>query len=191
MPLGAGFSAEEQLTGQALHGGLQLVVYPMKPERYSALEAQRQAARQVKVQYSYLPGLDGPVPPMEMALAPGGLMRQQINRDPYGLDAWDQTAGSRCFVHLVNSLTYVAITGISPSHPPLTAADYARARMPWFEYYHENHDALPGSHKLAGLDSLAAKYIKKGMGLLPDNQPIVPEKVINLNHPGKVREGEF
>src|SRR5438067_7512617 len=32
MPLGAGYSAEEQLTGKAEHGGLQIVVYPMKPE---------------------------------------------------------------------------------------------------------------------------------------------------------------
>ncbi len=30
MPLGRGFSAEEQLTGEAEHGGLQIVVYPMK-----------------------------------------------------------------------------------------------------------------------------------------------------------------
>src|SRR4029077_6465650 len=32
MPLGAGYTAEEQLTGQAEHGGLQIVVYPMKRE---------------------------------------------------------------------------------------------------------------------------------------------------------------
>ena len=30
MPLGEGYSAEEQLTGAALHGGLQIVAYPMK-----------------------------------------------------------------------------------------------------------------------------------------------------------------
>jgi hypothetical protein len=32
MPLGAGYSAEEQITGTAEHGGLQLAVYPMKRE---------------------------------------------------------------------------------------------------------------------------------------------------------------
>ena len=32
MPLGAGYTAEEQITGQAEHGGLQIVVYPMKRE---------------------------------------------------------------------------------------------------------------------------------------------------------------
>ena len=32
MPLGSGYSAEEQITGEAEHGGIQIIVYPMKPE---------------------------------------------------------------------------------------------------------------------------------------------------------------
>jgi hypothetical protein len=32
MPLGSGYSAEEQITGEAEHGGIQIVVYPMKQE---------------------------------------------------------------------------------------------------------------------------------------------------------------
>ena len=193
MPLGAGFSAEEQLTGQAAHGGLQLVVYPMQRERFEELEAQRQADRHREVHDSYLPGFGdvmGEEGPTEMALSPGGLMRQQIERDPYGVDAWDQSAGSRCFVHLVNSQIYAVITGQAPPHPPLTAEDYANAKMPWFEFYNENNHAVPGSAKLAGLDSVAAQYIKKG-GMLPDNKSVVPERVINLNHSKKVREGQF
>lgn len=195
MPLGAGFSAEEQLTGQATHGGLQIVVYPMKPERYAAVEAQRRAARRFETKDSYLPGvecLSGESQPVtEMALCPGGLMKQEIARDEYGLNAWDLSAGPRCFVHLVNSRTYQAITGQAPPQPPLTAADYAKARMPWFDYYLESHQSLPGSATLAGLDSVGAKYLKKGMGLLPDNQPLKPVRVINLNPKSKVREGAF
>ena len=34
MPLGEGFTAEEQLTGEAEHGGLQIAVYPMKRSIY-------------------------------------------------------------------------------------------------------------------------------------------------------------
>ena len=30
MPLGDGYTVEEQLTGEAEHGGIQLIVYPMK-----------------------------------------------------------------------------------------------------------------------------------------------------------------
>ena len=34
MPLGAGYTAEEQITGEAEHGGVQIVVYPMKREAF-------------------------------------------------------------------------------------------------------------------------------------------------------------
>lgn len=37
MPLGEGFTAEEQITGKAEHGGLQIIVYPMKHEVYVEL----------------------------------------------------------------------------------------------------------------------------------------------------------
>ncbi len=195
MPLGAGFSAEEQITGQATHGGLQIVVYPMKPERFTIVEAQRRAVEQDEMKFSYCPGIGligGDAEPVaEMALCPGGLMKQEIARDEYGIGAWDLSAGSRCFVHLVNSRTYQAITGQAPPQPPLTASDYAKAHMPWFEYYLESQQSLPGSATLAGLDSVGAKYLKKGMGLVPDNQPLKPERVINLNPNRKVREGEF
>lgn len=37
MPLGQGYTAEEQITGTAEHGGIQIIVYPMKREHYEAL----------------------------------------------------------------------------------------------------------------------------------------------------------
>ena len=37
MPLGEGFTAEEQITGKAEHGGLQIIVYPMKHEAYGTV----------------------------------------------------------------------------------------------------------------------------------------------------------
>ena len=39
MPLGDGYTAEEQMTGVGQHGGVQIVVYPMKLERYRQLAA--------------------------------------------------------------------------------------------------------------------------------------------------------
>jgi hypothetical protein len=41
MPLGAGYSIEEQLTGKVEHGGLQFVVYPMKAARYEEIVRMR------------------------------------------------------------------------------------------------------------------------------------------------------
>ena len=41
----------------------------------------------------------------------GGLMRQEIYEDGYGIDAWDTSTGSRCFVHIVNSVQLLHLTG--------------------------------------------------------------------------------
>lgn len=192
MPLGAGFTAEEQITGEAAHGGLQLAVYPMKRERYEILAQQRAAAKDDDSWMDRPAFLrSGNSDATAMGLAPGGLMRQTINQDPYGVDAWDQTAGARCFVHLVDSLSYYAITGHLPPQPPLTAKQYAAEGIPWFDAYAADKKALPGSVSLAALDSLAAKFIKVGRGLLPGNKPIKPRIVISLMDPPRVREGDF
>jgi hypothetical protein len=39
MPLGSGYSAEEQITGEAEHGGIQIVVYPMKRKVFDKLKS--------------------------------------------------------------------------------------------------------------------------------------------------------
>ena len=83
MPLGEGYTAEEQLTGEAEHGGLQIVVFPMKASLYQARRRE-----QARIQYSPLRVQS---PPDEMGLAPGGLMRQKIYEDDYGFEAWDRS----------------------------------------------------------------------------------------------------
>src|SRR5262244_936080 len=45
MPLGAGYSVEEQITGKAEHGGVQVIVYPMRRERYEAVLQERERQR--------------------------------------------------------------------------------------------------------------------------------------------------
>ena len=45
MPLGSGYSVEEQITGKAEHGGLQILVYPMKKERYEPIRRAREEER--------------------------------------------------------------------------------------------------------------------------------------------------
>ena len=41
MPLGESYTVEEQLTSTALHGGLQIVAYPMKVEQYEEMDRNR------------------------------------------------------------------------------------------------------------------------------------------------------
>ena len=126
MPLGEGCTVEEQLTGAAVHGGVQFVAYPMKAERYEAL----------RPEWGGLCVDSGPVlEEAAMGLAPGGRMKQEVYDDPYGLDAWDQRRGSRCFVSLLNTTQWMAITGERPPTEPPTAQDYTACGLPWFDYY--------------------------------------------------------
>lgn len=83
-------------------------------------------------------------------------MRQEIYRDQFGLDAWDQSRPSRCFVHLVNSLGWREITGHEAPPTPITEAEYRRRGVPWFGYYDSEATALPGSAALAGVRSVQA-----------------------------------
>ena len=153
MPLGKGYTAEEQLTGAAEHGGVQIVVFPMKADRYERLRARRPRYAVSEV-CSAAPVED------EMGLAPGGKMRQEVYEDPYGFKAWERGARSRCFVHLLNSGQYRAVTGGAPPHEPPTAAEYTEAGLPWFEYYDGDREALKGASRLERLDSIAARAVK-------------------------------
>ncbi len=185
MPLGEGYTAEEQLTGEAQHGGLQIVVYPMKASKYRALHEERAGdLSDDSVLMLRSPSI------AEMGLAPGGLMRQEIYEDEYGFDAWDTSAPARCFVHVLNSLQFMAVTGVEPPLQPPTAKEYTSAGLPWFDYYSGDQTALEGSKKLLGLDSVAAANVKQGKGTLPGNDPVQPTRVKKL-HGDSVREGEF
>lgn len=186
MPLGEGFTAEEQLTGVAEHGGLQIIAYPMKRDVYVEHFERRVEADMP----AFFCRSDCELECLDMGLAPGGLMRQEIYEDEYGLDAWDQENGSRCFVHLANSAVYQAITGHRPPHKPPTAKDYTNAGLPWYDYY-SDQKALPGTDTLGKLTSVGAKMIEKGKGLLSDNDPVQPKTVKTIGKANTVRDGEF
>ena len=195
MPLGQGYTAEEQITGKAEHGGVQIIAYPMKKEIYEKLLAERRESRSAGL-FGFIGGLEGAThysgAPMfeDMGLAPGGVMRQEIFEDLYGIDCWERSIFSRCYVHIVNSEDYTKLTGRIPPTKPPTAKDYTEAGLPWFEYYADNLHALPGSQTLSQLDSVGAKGIKKGEVPYPENEPVSPGHVVKLGT-HKVREGEF
>ena len=186
MPLGEGYSAEEQLTGEGRHGGLQLAVSPMRAEAWRALQQER--AREARS--AERPLLMAAQGPPEMGLAPGGLMRQEVYEDPHGFDAWERSVRSRCFVHILNSAQFRQATGAPPPQEPPTALEYARAGLPWFEYYGGDLEALAGAERLAGLDSVAQTASKKGAGALPGNEPVAPAVVETLGA-RPVSEGDF
>jgi hypothetical protein len=193
MPLGAGYSAEEQITGDAEYGGLQIVVHPMTAEAYERLHR----AREQRVMYrAATPMLTrtGAALAMDMGLAPGGRMRQEIFHDPYHLEDWDQSHPNRCFVHLANSLVWRQITGHEPPTVPPTAKEYAKAGLPWFEYYGAGESAVEGSGILAKLKSVVQMGKEKSDVPLPENEPVTPGPIVELRRglgKNEVREGRF
>jgi len=199
MPLGAGYTAEEQITGEAEHGGLQILVAPMKREvferRFPKVERMRVEASMAR--YSMMQ--DACMAPTcslgpDMGLAPGGRMRQKIYRDPFDLADYDTGNASRCFVHIANSMVWRTITGSAPPTVPPTADDYTRRGLPWFDYYDGDAKALGGSGILGALKSVVGLGKEKGDQPLPENTPVDPTN-IKLIRKGlgsdQVREGRF
>lgn len=187
MPLGEGFSAEEQLTGKADIGGIQICVYPMKREKYEELHPPRTDEEMRNMPLFSLCRETEP----SMGLAPGGVMHQEIYEDEYGIDSWDTEAMSRCFVHLANSKQYRDMTGHVPPNEPPSAKQYTDAGLPWFDYYAADKIVLQGAKTLAELDSVAAKMIKIGKKFLGKNEPINPTRIVSLGKNDQVSDGKW
>ena len=194
MPLGAGYSAEEQVTGKAEHGGLQVSAYPLTRDAYERMLAERGRSRHLEYASAMMPAAAPAAAKMDMGLAPGGRMRQEIYTDRRALEDWDQRHTSRCFVHIANSLVWRQVTGEDPPTVPPTAAEYTRAGLPWFEYYAERQTAVDGSPVLRGLKSILGLGREKGDVPLPENEPVAPTNVVELRQglrKDQVREGVF
>ena len=118
-------------------------------------------------------------------------MRQEILDDPYGLDAWDQRHASRCFVTIVNSAQWMAMTGERPPTSPPTARTYNDMGLPWFDYYGGDAQAVAGAEKFRKIASVAQVAEEKGEIPMPDNESIDVTHTIKLGNHGarQVREG--
>jgi len=127
---------------------------------------------------------------IDMGLAPGGRMKQQVFEDPHGLDVWHKTEKSRCFVHMANSLGWEQVTGQKPPTTPISAAMYTAKGYPWFEYYEEKVSSHSGTDKTKNLKSVAEFTKEKKIPILPENQSTDPKNKIKLKkHPNAVRDG--
>lgn len=204
MPIGEGYSVEEQLTGKAEFGGIQLQAFPMAAANYfhskilprspsSLLDlCQRiQDLQWEKLDNQQSVVLCAPVFEPSMGLGAGGKMRQEIYEDLHPQDAWDQSQSRRCFVHLCNSQLWRQITGTNPPHTPFTVERYEFHRIPWFDYYRDDLPPLKGSKKLASVKSVTQIGKEKKIQPLPENESIAPKRIIqygNTRRPREIRE---
>lgn len=200
MPLGDGYSVEEQVSGRAEVGGIQIQVIPMKAQAYFEKSVVGRLPKHLSdlVHYLVQPFLARETYDLccchsaDMGLGAGGQMRQEIYEDPHPFQDWDtEAAPARCFVHLCNALQWREITGTNPPHPPLSAKEYQRHRIPWFDYYRDDLAALDGSKVLNGVKSVAQIAKEKGGTPLSGNGPVKPELIVqfgNARRPDEVRE---
>ena len=192
MPLGAGYTAEEQITGEAEWGGLQILVRPMKRDVFERRFPRR--VMEAMLESTLSMARVAPAASAAMGLAPGGRMRQTIAADPFGLADWEPAAQSRCFVHIANSLVWQAMTGAAPPTVPPTARTYTESGMPWFDYYDGDQPSLPGSDALRQLQSVIERSRQKGEPALPENESVTIDRVIrvrDLPTGAAVRDGAF
>ncbi len=202
-PLGMGFTVEEQLTGKAEFGGIQLEVIPMKREEFDrrfpkqaetfgmrSLGGMRFEGAVTKGCAPAAAGMDARLGSnvrrravaTSMGMAAGGRMKQDIHPDPYGLEVWDTNHKSRTFVHLMNSLAWQQVTGSAPPQAPLTAKDYNHHGLPWYEYYSEA-GSLGGTSDTVKIKSVAELAEEKGFTILPENVSSDPAKIAVIKAP--------
>jgi hypothetical protein len=194
MPLGDGHTAEEQLTGAAEHGGLQLIAYPMKRSAFERRFPKQPIETMDSDEFECsLDALSLSDSDDVMGLAPGGKMKQEIYADPFDLEDWELDRKSRCFVHLLNSRSWQRVTGDRPPHKPPTAKTYTNAGLPWFDYYDEGAKALGGSSILAGLKSLVTTTREREESLA-DDIAVRSDQIVKLRaglSKHQVRDGDF
>lgn len=192
MPLGDGYSAEAQITGSENTGGLQISVYPMRKEafekRWPQISMQEDDDDEMCI-------MDTPTffrknKKTDMALAPGGRMKQDIYKDDFDFSEWELNTSNRCFIHLANSKAWKEITGKYPPTIPFTAKEYNENGLPWFDYY-SDYEPLAGGDALKDLKSISSIGRKKRDIPLSKNKSFSPKKILRLfkgKRPNQVRE---
>ena len=146
-PLGSGLTVEEQITGEAEFGGLQIEAFPLKAEAWEKILKRRKLEEEAEQRVYYC------MAEPEMGFGMGGKMRQHIYADEHNPSDWDFLNSNRCFVHVLNSINWKEVTGQNPPDLPLTKNDYELENIPWFEYYSETK-ALKGTNIFSKLKTI-------------------------------------
>jgi len=112
-----------------------------------------------------------------MGIAAGGKIAQKIYADGIGINTWNQEVRLRCFVHIVNSEQFKAITGKDPPKSPINQSSYIQHGIPWFEIYDEKKLAIGKSNVLSGVKSVKEIAQTKGNAIADPE-----DDTININN---------
>lgn len=120
-------------------------------------------------------------------------MQQKIYPDPHGIDSWDLDRHARLFVHIVNSELWREITGERAPETPVTAKEYKKHGLPWFELYDEHCPALGAQAKLQQVKSVKQMDDAQSDWPLQDDESVEPSVIKRLYGMAKhlVRDGRW
>jgi hypothetical protein len=99
---------------------------------------------------------------IEIGIAAGGRLKQQIIHDRYGVDAWDAERSRFVDIHIVNSEMYQTITGLEPLPSPVTQEQYQNSGIPWFAYYDETVKSVKAAGALSKIQGVGEIDRKRG-----------------------------
>jgi hypothetical protein len=90
-----------------------------------------------------------PAPAIEtegvMGIGGGGLIRQKVYPDPFGVSVWRRQPAAEIAIDLLAPEDFRALTGQEPPPSPVSAKDYSDWGLPWFELDDTGAPALKGT----------------------------------------------
>lgn len=75
--------------------------------------------------------------PLELAVAPGGFIKQTIVADDHPSTFWKRDNTIMFNVQLLNAAVFKSLIGINPPPTPVSASTYAAYGYPFFKLYEE------------------------------------------------------
>lgn len=182
--LGSGATVEGQLSGEEIHGGMQLRAVGLSD---AALQSWR--AEQHRASGRRMSAVAAAPVSAAMGLGAGGRMRQEIYADQRQLADYDEDRSWRVFVHLCSAEQWTTITGELPPPTPIDRETYVKFGLPWFDYYDADADDLAASQALEQV-----KTVDEVLGLPAEPfSPVDPATVIQLKdaHGDEVSDGDW
>ena len=118
---------------------------------------------------------------VEMGIAAGGNIKQQIIEDSYGAESWDEALFGDVVIHIVNSKVYQRITGLPTPPCPITADSYQRFKIPWYSDYDENVKAVGPVGVFKRILSIGTIDKNRGLQLKKDPRHVVdPAQIMRI-----------
>jgi hypothetical protein len=115
-----------------------------------------------------------------MGLGAGGLMKQKIYPDPYGVDVWDTDNRGEVIVYIINSAQCFEITHKEPPVSPIRAQTYTDWGLPWFDLYDEARGDLAPPQRLAEIQTIADRDAELGHSPADETSVDIPETQIKI-----------